>query len=537
MKPRTAILASLSILSLLALPALLAAQDKLADDAELVETRTEVPKIKAAGEFQPKDGVVLIEISEYAGYAGLIAANGGLDANPDSLLAKKAGMKVKLAISEEESWSALNSGRLAGATSTVDVMAVYGRQLQVVVPVLMGFSRGSDGIVVRSDIKRINDLAGKVLATAQFTEADFFARYLAQEAGLAVNMLASLKDKPDPAKVNLVYTGDGFGAGDLFLRDIKAGRNRLAGCITWSPKTTEVAEASGGKAKVLVTNRNLLIVADVLMLNKGFAAANPKVVAGLVEGLLEGNRLVRSGLDAQLPVIAKAFKWDAAKARAEMTKVHLANLPENLAFFSGNMDAAGSFSYIYETAGYVYGSELLGRQADGEKLLDLSHLRAIDKAGTYKDQKVAIVPIDAKGGVVEKSVDMDQSLLSKDIRFYFVPNSSKLDMTSKENAKGLESISQLLRVAPGSRVLLRGHADGSLLAKFQQEGGAAKVREVKLTLKNLSKARCGEVRQIVQDKFSIDSARLESQGVGADEPTGKGPDADRRVEVQWFMVE
>ena len=70
--------------------------------------------------------------------------------------------------------------------TTADVLAVYGRQLHAVVPAQIGFSRGADGIVVRSDIKRINALKGKTIATAQFTEVDFFIRYLAQEAGLAV---------------------------------------------------------------------------------------------------------------------------------------------------------------------------------------------------------------------------------------------------------------------------------------------------------------------------------------------------------------
>jgi NitT/TauT family transport system substrate-binding protein len=63
------------------------------------------------------------------------------------------------------------------------------------------------------------------------------------------------------------------------------------------------------------------------------------------------------------------------------------------------------------------------------------------------------------------------------------------------------------------------------------------VREAKLSLKNLSKARCGELKQILQEQYKADPARLEAQGVGVDEPTGKGADADRRVEVQWFTLE
>jgi NitT/TauT family transport system substrate-binding protein len=152
---------------------------------ELAQTKFEIPRLDPAAPYQPKDNIVDIELSEYAGYAGLIAANGGLDPNDNSFFAKKHGFKVRLKLSEEESWNALNSGKMAASATTVDVLAVYGRQFQVVVPAQIGYSRGADGIVVRKDVKRVNDLKGKVLAASQFTEADFFIRYLAQEAGLA----------------------------------------------------------------------------------------------------------------------------------------------------------------------------------------------------------------------------------------------------------------------------------------------------------------------------------------------------------------
>ena len=520
----------------------LSAQNKkdetgLAADAELVETRTEAPKLKAAAEYKMTDGVLEIELSEYAGYSGLIAANGGLEPNDDSIFSKKHGFKLKLAISEEESWSALNSGKMGASASTADVLAVYGRQLEVVVPALIGFSRGADGIVVTKDIKKINDLRGKIVATSQFTEADFLLRYLAQEAGLGINMLPDLATKPLADKLNVVYCADAFGAGDLFLRDLKAGRNRLAGCVTWAPKTTEVAEKSGGKAVVLLTNRNLLIVADVLMVNKGFAKANPKIVEGLVSGLLEGNAMVRAEPDKHLDVIAKAFKWTADKAKNELGKVHLANLPENNDFFAGTIDSAGGFGYIYETAGYVYGKDLLGRTIEPDKLLDLASLKAAAANPLFKDQKASIVPLKSKQSAAESGNKDDTAILSKDIRFLFKPNSSKLETEQKENAAGLEAIRQLLRVSPGSMVLLRGHADGSLVAGIRTREGEAKAREQLIILKNLSKARCQEIKSILQEKLNVDASRIESQGIGAEEPTGKGPDADRRVEVQWFTVE
>ena len=502
-----------------------------ASDIRLAETQTEVPKLVTPGAYTSKDNVIEIELSEYAGYAGLIVANGGLEPNDNSVFAQKHGFKLKINLSEEESWSALNSGKMAASATTADVLAVYGKQFQVVVPAQIGFSRGADGIVVRSDIKRINDLKGKILVTAQFTEAEFFIRYLAQEAGLGVNMLDGIDGDVDTGKLNLVFSEDAFAAGDLFLKEING--NRIAGCVTWAPKTTEVVEQSGGKAHILATNRNLLIIADILIVNKGFAQANPEKVSGLVAGLLEGNRMVRDNQAAHLDLIGRAFKWDRAQTQAELAKVHFSNLPENLAFFSGAIDAAGSFGGIYQSAIYAYGNQLIKDPVDASRFVDLQHLQKLESSGAFADQKVAIAPIKTgSAGPVETD-----PLLSKDIRFLFAPNSATLDIQNQENLKNLDAIKRLLTVSPGSTILLRGHVDNSLVPEFRKRGGEQFVRQQALKAVEFSKERAGEIRRLLIERHQVDAARLDIAGRGWDEPLGGDPEQNRRVEAQWFTLE
>jgi NitT/TauT family transport system substrate-binding protein len=509
------------------------ANSATAQAAEIVETQTETPKLPAPSAYQPKNNTVDVELSEYAGYAGFIAANGGLAPNENSVFFKKYGFKVAIRLSEEESWPALNSGKMAASATTADVLAIYGKQFHVIVPAQIGFSRGADGVVVRSDIKRINTLKGKTLATSQFTEADFFIRYLAQEAGLAVNMLPDLKTAPDADKLNLVYCKDAFAAGDLFLRDVKDGGNLLAGCVTWDPKTTEVADASGGKAHVLTTSKNLLVIADILIVNQGFAQQNPKLAEGLVDGLLEGNRMVRDNPASQYDVIGKAFKWDREKTRGELAKVHLSNLPENLAFFSGAIDAAGSFGGIYQSAVYAYGSQLIKDPADSDHFADLQFLKTLDQSGEFKGQQIAIAPI--RSGT-SAPVETDP-LLSKDIRFLFSPNSANLDMNDQGNIKNLDAIKRLLQVSPGSTVLLRGHVDNSMVEEFRKRGGDAFVRQMALKAVDFSKQRANEIKRLLVQKYNVDAARLDTIGRGWEEPTSTDNDQNRRVEAQWFTLE
>jgi NitT/TauT family transport system substrate-binding protein len=483
--------------------------------------------------YQPKDNTVDVELSEYAGYAGFIAANGGLAPSENSVFFKKYGFKVAIRLSEEESWPALNTGKMAASATTADVLAIYGKQFQIIVPAQIGYSRGADGVVVRTAIKRINDLKGKTLTAEQFTEADFFIRYLAQEAGLGVNMLPDLKTSPDADKLNLIYCKDEVAAGDLFSRDLKEGGNTLAGCVTWDPETTKVASDSGGKAHVLTTTKNLLVVADILIVNKGFAQQNPKMVAGLVDGLIEGNRMVRDTPTSQYDVIGKAFKWDRQKTEDELAKVHLSNLPENLAFFSGAIDAAGSFGGIYQSAVYAYGSGLIKDPADSDHFADLQYLKALDQSGDFKGQQVAIAPIRSSAAA---PVETDP-LLSKDIHFLFAPNSSNLDLSDKENLKNLEAIKRLLQVSPGSTVLLRGHVDNSMVDEFRKRGGEAYVRQMALRAVDFSKQRANEIKRLLTEKYNADPKRLDTVGRGWEEPLGTDNDQNRRVEAQWFTLE
>ncbi len=491
------------------------------------------PTLDAAATYEPKDGVLQIDISEYAGYGGLIVANGGLEPNPESFFAKEYGFKVKISMSEDETWSPLNNGRLAATATTTDALAVLGRQFDAVVPVQIGFSRGADMVVVDRGIASINNLADKVLAASQFNESEFFIRYLAQEAGVPVSVLRDLDSKPTAGHLGLVFYEDAFIACDAYAHELKRNGPRLNGCVGWTPRTDEVVEQSEGKAKVLVSNRNLLVIADVLAVNKGFARAHPDMVRGLVHGILEGNRRLRDQQAQNIAVVAKAFGWSEADARDELSRVHLANLPENRAFFSGAIDSAGSFGGIFQSSVLAYGS-VIRNPTDPARFIDTTYLDALAGKGLYADQKIAIAPIKTS---TSASLEGDP-LLSKDIRFFFEPNSSNLDKSATQNAEYLDTINRFLQVSPGSTVLLRGHVDNARVNEFREQGGEQLVKSMALKAMELSRQRSIAVRDALLERHKkIDASRIEAVGRGWEEPAGPNSDLNRRVEVQWFTLE
>ena len=217
-----------------------------------------------------------------------------------------------------------------------------------------------------------------------------------------------------------------------------------------------------------MSNRNLLVIADVLAVNKGFAKANPEMVKGLVHGILEGNRRLRDNQAENIAVVAKAFKWTEEEARDELAHVHLSNAPENRAFFAGTIDSAGSFGGIFQSSVLAYGS-VIKNPADPARFVDTSFLDALAKRSPFSEQKIAIAPIRTS---TQAALEGDP-LLSKDIRFFFEPNSSNLDRNAPQNQEYLQTIKRFLQVSPGSTVLLRGHVDNARVERIPPVGRRA----------------------------------------------------------------
>lgn len=498
-----------------------------------IEPATKPPRLDAPAAYEPKDGIIEVDISEYAGYAGLIVANGGLDPNPDSFFAKNHGFQVRLTLSEGENWGKLNNGKFAASATTTDVLAVLGRGFEVTVPVQIAFSRGADMLIVDSGIASVNQLVGKTIAAAQFNESEFFLRYLAQEAGIGISVLRDLDGRPAPGTIGVVFYEDAFIACAAYHHELAGGR-RLAGAVGWSPSTDEVVEASGGAAKVLATNRNLLIVADILTVNKGWAQAHPDQVHGLVHGLLEGNRQVRDNPEAHLGLIARSLKWEVDETRDELSKVHFSNLPENIAFFDGSIDAAGSFAGIYQSSVLAYGSGIISNPPDASRFVALDALNACKTKGHFAGQKIAIAPIRTRTG---SPIEGD-ALLSKDIRFLYEPNSARLDANSAENKEYLATIRRYLQVSPGSMVILAGHVDDARKEEFRKEGGDALVRSMALKAMALSKERADSVKAAMLATYpGIAADRIEAIGRGWEQPAGTDGEKNRRVEVKWYTLE
>jgi NitT/TauT family transport system substrate-binding protein len=497
---------------------------------------SEIPILGPAGDYRMNGDTIDVEISDWPGYAPLIVANGGLEPNADSYFFRKHGFKLKIVKSEAEveGWQRINSGKTGVTVTTVDVLATYGNQLKVEVPIQLDFSRGGDGIIALKNLRSINDLKGKVLTVAQYTEADFFIRWLAQEAGLGVKPLKGADDSIDPIRINLLFTKTAEEAAAVFEANVKSGSEFVAGAVTWNPFTVDIPDALPDKVHLMVTNRNLLIIADVLVVNAGFAKQNPKIVKGLVEGILQGVEDLRNNPDSTHAIAAQALDQEPADFKDSLSDVHLSNHAENMLFFAADPSKIGNFRELYFSAVYAYGKDSIKNPAQPEKLINRTYLEELGNEGLFKDQVVTVGPMKSEG---EKDPLERNELLTKQIRFQFEATKTTLDLSDPANQQALKDITAMMKLAPGSYLRLRGHLDNSKVEEFRAQGESV-LRRNSVRANNESKARADSVKDVLVKQHQLDPEKIDTEGKGWDEPLpGAKPEENRRVEVKLFTLE
>ncbi len=508
------------------------------DEESLIIPPKEVPSLDPAAPYEPKDNIVEVELCEYAGYAGLLLANNGLEPNEDSFFYKNYGFKVLITLNEEENWSPINSGKLAASGTTVDVLAVYGQQLNVTCPAMFCFSRGGDGFVVRKEMQSVRDLFGKTVVASRYTDSEFFIRFLASRNDIPIYMRQGLVDPPQAGKLNLIYTPQVDYTTEVFENDLNSGGKEFIGCVGWDPMTTEVVQNSKGKADFFATTRNQLIISDILILNRGFSDKYPDMAKGLVHGLLEGNRVVNKikqgdASEEQLNIVAKALTtdpddpWDIESLLDELGSCDFTSRGLNEAFLEDRMVKGGSFASLYNESIKAY--ELPADSYPGpEKFIDTEPSKALSGI-----PELASADIDLKsiGGLAEGKRSL---VVWKDVRFQFVRNVyDQIRDDDGENARHFNDIASYLRYSPGSIVKLIGHLDDSE-AKRRGRSWRNQYNE-RAVQASLDRART--IKRALVARYGISDTSIEIDGKGWNSPAGNAPITNRRVEVQMFSLE
>jgi NitT/TauT family transport system substrate-binding protein len=299
-------------------------------------------------------GQVTLGVVNWIGYGPIYCAA----ANGDY---KKYGADVRLVTFSDNSLmsGALQGGEIDSSTLTYDqvIMAsARGWPLKVVMP--LDYSVGGDAIVSSAAIRTVKDLKGRRVAFQPLSPSDFLLGYALAQAGLSQKDIRAVNSTPEGV-VSVMATGA-----------VDAG-------VTYQPSVSAILGLGGGKLyHVLLSSREARgMITDVLVVKESTIVKNPKFVAALVRGTLDGLAFMRREPAKAAAIIAKTLEIPPGEVQSELSNIENPPLAELDDVFKKS-DALPSFY----ASGAIIGAILM-------KQGQITHLPAI--ADTYDSRFVA----------------------------------------------------------------------------------------------------------------------------------------------------
>jgi NitT/TauT family transport system substrate-binding protein len=497
-----------------------------------------LPPVKgvSAYKWNPAEKVVTFPINVWIGWLPIVAANHGFAPSTESIFYKKYGFKMNLKLIDDpvvarDAYAAGESQILWG---TLDMMALFAPDLMKdsrTAPRIyqqIDWSNGGDGIVVRGNIRSVQELKGKVVVYAQNSPSQYFINNLLLQAGL------------QPSEVTHKYTATAFEAAAAFVAD-----KRIDACVSWAPDIYAIPEKVAGTRILTTTSDANKLIADVWAVRADFAKDHPDIVKGVVAGIFEAmGQLSNPGFKEQ------AFQWMSEgygipvdDVRSMQNDAHSTNFAENKAFFLNQNDPA-NFERTWKNVTFVYRElNLIGTPVRFDEVMDFSVLKQLDAEGTFKNQRDEYRSSFAPTTFAK--VQAEAPILTQTIRINFYPNSANI-YEPEHNELGtavpntlydpsvettLEKVARLAGQYERAVIAVVGHTDGSM------KGKGPRYEDVK----QLSLDRAASVKKALVTKYRFDPNKFIVEGQAWDQPAN--PDdpnnhaLNRRVEISVYPPE
>jgi NitT/TauT family transport system substrate-binding protein len=497
-----------------------------------------LPPVKgvSAYKWNASEKIVEFPINVWIGWLPIVAANGGFKPNEDSIFFKEYGFKVNLKLIDDPvvARDAYASGESHVLWGTLDMMALFAPGLMKdsrTAPRIyqqIDWSSGGDGIVVRDSIQSVKDLKGKTIVYAQNSPSQYFVNNLLLQAGI------------QPKDVKSKYTASAFEAAAAFVSD-----KSIDACVSWAPDIYNIPDRVPGTKILTTTAEANKLIADVWAVRADFAKDHPEIVRGLTEGIFKGMEKIKDQTFR-----AQAFGWMAEgygfgidEVKAMEHDAHVTNFAENKAFFL-NQNNPANFERTWKNITFVYRElGLIDTPVRFDEVMDFSVLQAIDKAGTFKNQKDEYQTTFAPTSY--SKVQAEAPILTQTIRINFYPNSSNLYEPQHDDVGNLikgtlydpnvdatvEKVGRLAGQYARAVIAIVGHSDGSMKNK------GVRFEDVQ----KLSQERAEAVKKALVKKYNFPPDKFVVEGKGWNEPADSA-DADnhamnRRVEISVYPPE
>ncbi len=511
------------------------------DKAASLVTDSTIPPVAGTSDYDKplKNGKLVVQfpINVWPGWAPIIVANHGMEPSDESVFFKKYGFYVKLSIVDDpvKARDLFASGHSHVLWGTLDMMALFAPELvkdSRTIPVIcqqVDWSGGGDGIVVRGDIKSINDFRitnGKrrKVVLAQNSPSHYLIMSLLLEAGI------------DPASVDFKWAGDAPSAAKIFVQD-----KSFDAFVGWSPDIYTVSDGVPGTRLVVSTASANHLIADVWAVRNDFYRDHPDIVANLTRGIFEGMDQVRKDPPTAAKFLAAAFNLPAGDCENMIGKdggiatgdAHLANYRENVNFFLDPMNPA-SFEIVWNRASAIYKSlGAIDNQVSPAKVKAATILAKLSEE--YKEVIDLSQPTFKPGALFKTAEATSAEILTKAIIVTFEPNTSNLNSNYDKSIPALlEEVGKMSGSFGNAYIVIEGNTDASRKGVVPAD-----------LVRSLSYERASAVKKALLEKYKFNPDKFKVIGNGWDNPLPGLTDSsnadnnkkNRRVEIKVFRLE
>jgi ABC-type nitrate/sulfonate/bicarbonate transport system substrate-binding protein/outer membrane protein OmpA-like peptidoglycan-associated protein len=500
-----------------------------------------IPPVSGVSDYDKtmKDGKLVVQfpINIWPGWAPIIVANNGLEANEGSVFFKKYGFYLKLSIVDDpvKARDLFASGHSHILWGTLDMMALFAPELvkdSRTVPVIaqqIDWSGGGDGIVARGDMRNINDFRMKngkrrKVVLAQNSPSHYLIMSLLIDAGI------------DPAQVDFKWAPDAPAAAKIFVQDTS-----FDAFVGWSPDIYTVTDKVPGTRLIVTTGSANHLIADTWAVRNDFYRDHPDIVANLVRGIFEGVDMVRKNVPAAAQALSKAYGIPVEDCQSMIGKdggvaegdAHLTNYRENSNFFLDPMNPS-NFEVVWNRASTIYKSlGAIDAPVSPAKVKAAGILAKLSEE--YKEVR-DLSQATFKPGALFKTAEAETAeILTKSVIVSFEPNKTVLNPEYDPTIPNvMEEIGKLAGTFGNAYIVIEGNTDASRKGVVPAD-----------LVRQLSYDRADSVRKAILVKYKFDPNKFKVIGNGWDNPVPSMTDAsnpehnkkNRRVEVKVFPLE
>lgn len=312
-----------------------------------------------------------VTINVWGGYAPGLVVNNGLKANKDCVNWKKYGIQVEYVVIDDwdQKAAAFTAGKVDVMGTTVDFFAnqfatFKDKKFISKAFLLHDWSKGGDGIVTAKNIKKIEDLKGKKIATTKYTPSHFFLLYL----------LTNSKLKPadiDEIRKNLIFADKAPRAAELFVA------KQADAAVTWEPDLSNAAKKGNGHL-LATTATTVSLIGDVLVVSENFAKKNPELLNKFVKAWFEGVEMVNKDPEGSAKIVSKALKVPIPEVKGMLAGLKLTNYQDNREFFGLDGKGKSHYEELFSSAGTIWKKEgIIKEAAKPSEAFDPSILRSL----------------------------------------------------------------------------------------------------------------------------------------------------------------